>query len=75
MLGNQITPIPVELDGKLHTTSIPLEMVVFSATRGATLTLQLTTSTAAYAQPRLGGRVKFTTIDVSLPTATGMRAG
>ncbi len=75
VLGNQITPIPVELDGKLHTTSIPLEMVVFSATRGATLTLQLTTSTAAYAQPRLGGRVKFTTIDVSLPTATGMRAG
>ena len=47
---------------------------MFSAARGAKLTLQLTTSTTAYAQPRLGGHVKFTTIDVSLPTATGMRA-
>ena len=75
VLGNQITPIKVELDGKLHTTTIPLEMVVFSATRGAKLTLQLTTSTAAYAQPRLDGHMTFTTIDVNLPTATGTRAG
>jgi ABC-2 type transport system ATP-binding protein len=74
VLGNQITPIKVELDSKRHTTTIPLETVVFSAARGAKLTLQLTTSTTAYAQPRLGGHVKFTTIDVSLPTATGMRA-
>ncbi|HEY5173450.1 MAG TPA: hypothetical protein VIK54_17140, partial [Acidimicrobiia bacterium] len=75
VLGNQITPIKVELDGKVHTTAIPLEMVVFSAARGATLTLQLTTTTAAYAQPRLGGDVKFTAIDVRLPTVAGMRAG
>ncbi len=75
VLGNQITPIKVELDGKVHTTTIPLEMVVFSAARGATLTLQLTTTTAAYAQPRLGGDVKFTAIDVRLPTVAGMRAG
>jgi hypothetical protein len=75
VVGNQITPIKVELDGKVHTTTVPLEMVVFSAARGLTLTIQLTTSTTAYAQPRLGGDVKFTTIAVRLPTTTGMRAG
>jgi ABC-2 type transport system ATP-binding protein len=74
VLGNQITPVKVELDGKPHTTTVPLEMVVFSATPGAPLTLQLVGSTTAYAQPRLGGHVRFTAIDLALPTTTGTRA-
>ena len=73
VLGNQITPMKVELDGASHTLTVPLEMIVFSATVGAKLTLQLVASTVAYAQPRLGGRVDFSAIDVSLPTTTGLR--
>ena len=30
VLGNQITPIDVTLDGHTHTTSVPLEMVAFT---------------------------------------------
>ena len=50
VLGNQITPIEVTLDGKAHTTTVPLEMVAFTAKPGAHLTLQLVATTAAYAQ-------------------------
>ena len=73
VLGNQITPMKVELDGAPHTLTVPLELIVFSATAGAKLTLQLVASTVAYAQPRLGGRVDFTAIDLELPTTTGLR--
>ena len=41
MLGNQITPIVVKPDGKEQTTTVPLEMVAFTAKPGAKLTLQL----------------------------------
>ena len=73
--GNQVTPITVQLDGNTHTTTVPLEMIVFSAQPGSKLTLQLIATTPAYAQPRLGGQVKFTAVDVELPTVTGTRTG
>ena len=59
VLGNQITPIAVTLDGKAHTTTVPLEMVAFTAKPGAHLTLQLVATTVAYAKPRLGGTINF----------------
>jgi ABC-2 type transport system ATP-binding protein len=68
VLGNQITPIAVELDGETHSLTIPLETIVFAAAAGAELTLQLTASTPAYAKPRLGGTVVFDTIELALPT-------
>ncbi len=73
VLGNQITPMKVEADGASHTLTVPLELVVFSATAGSKLTLQLVASTVAYAQPRLGRNVDFTAIAVELPTTTGLR--
>lgn len=63
----------VEADGASHTLTVPLELVVFSATAGSKLTLQLVASTVAYAQPRLGGSVDFAAIAVELPTTTGLR--
>ncbi len=73
VLGNQITPMKVELDGASHTLTVPLEMIVFSATAGSKLTLQLVASTVAYAPPRLGGSVDFSAIAIQLPTTTGLR--
>src|SRR4029077_6921421 len=44
VLGNQVTPIPVTLDGETHTAKIPLEMVAHTLAPGETVTLQLVAS-------------------------------
>ena len=75
VLGNQITPIAVTLDGASHTATVPLEWVAFDAKARSTITLQLVATTVAYAPPRLGGQVDFTSIDISLPVVTGMDRG
>lgn len=72
VVGNQITPIPLELDGQEHTVEVDLETIVQHLEAGETLTLQLVATTTAYATPRLGGEVTFDRIELSLPTATAM---
>ncbi len=70
VLGNQVTPIDVTLDGRSHTESVPLEIVVFTGKTQASLQLQVVATTVAYAQPRLGGTVDFTKIRLALPVAS-----
>jgi ABC-2 type transport system ATP-binding protein len=72
VLGNQITPIAVTLDGKPHTLTVPLEDVAFTARPGTSLTLQIVATTVAYATPRLGGSIDFSAVSVTLPTASGL---
>ncbi len=72
VLGNQITPIEVTLDGVSHTVTVPLEMIAFTAHVGSSVSLQLVATTVAYAQPRLGGSVDFTGIQIQLPVDTAM---
>ena len=72
VLGNQITPIPVILDGSTHTLSFPLEIVAFTAATGSHLELQITPTTVAYAVPQLGGSITMSAIHISLPTATNL---
>ena len=72
VIGNQITPIEVQLDGEEHTVSTPLEMIAFSAKPGAIITLQLVATTVAYSQPQLGGEITFGSIDLSLPVSTDL---
>jgi ABC-2 type transport system ATP-binding protein len=74
VLGNQITPIEVVLDGQRHQVSVPLEIVAYTGKPGAKVTLQIVATTTAYAVPRLGGTVTFDKIDVSLPTAAAIAA-
>jgi ABC-2 type transport system ATP-binding protein len=69
VLGNQVTPVAVTLDGKAHTTSVPLEIVAFTVKPGARIMLQLVATTVAYAQPRLGGSVTFSHVGIVLPVA------
>jgi ABC-2 type transport system ATP-binding protein len=69
VLGNQITPIDVTLDGKSHTTTVPLEMVAFTTKPGGSLLLQIVATTVAYAQPRLGGSISMTA-KLELPATT-----
>jgi len=75
VLGNQVTPIEVTLDGRSHTASVPLEMIAFTGRPGAHIELQLVATTVAYAAPRLGGSVDFSRVHISLPVVTGATAG
>ncbi len=74
VLGNQVTPIAVTLDGRPHTTTVPLEMVVFTGTPQSHLELQLVASTVTYGKPRFGGSVEFTRAQLALPVASGIVA-
>jgi ABC-2 type transport system ATP-binding protein len=72
VLGNQITPIDVTLDGQTHTASVPLEIVSQAMAPGQHVTVQLVATTVAYAQPRLGGSVTFSAVKVALPVVKGV---
>ena len=74
MLGNQITPIEVTLDGQQHTTTVPLEMVAYTAdARRARSLLQIVATTVAYARPRLGGSIAIAA-HLTLPVAANLTA-
>lgn len=72
VLGNQITPIAVDLDGTEHTVEVPLEMVAHTLAPGSGVTLQLVAATTAYAKPRFGGTIDFSAIAISLPVAADL---
>jgi ABC-2 type transport system ATP-binding protein len=72
VVGNQITPFALTLDGVRRTATVPLEMIAHHLRPGHTLTLQLVASTVAYSIPRLGGQVSFEHIRVELPVAKGI---
>lgn len=69
VVGNQLTPIQVTLDGKRHQTDVPLEVIAHHLTPGHTLTLQLVATSTAYWAPKPGGRITFSTVKVSIPVA------
>ena len=75
VVGNQITPIDVTLDGQPHTADVPLEVIAQHLEGGHTLTLQLVATTVAYATPRLGGSIDFSVVTISIPVAKGVRKG
>ncbi len=68
VLGNQVTPVPVSLDGATHTFSEPLEVLAAADHPGETFTLQLTASTVAYQTQRATGVVHFSRIAIAIPT-------
>jgi ABC-2 type transport system ATP-binding protein len=72
VVNNQITPIPVKLDGSSHTITVPLETVGYTAGAGTSLELQLVATTVAYVTPRLGGSISFSRVTVVLPTVKGL---
>jgi ABC-2 type transport system ATP-binding protein len=73
VVNNQITPIPVTLDGKSHSVTIPLESIGYTAKAGTSLELQLVATTVAYITPRLGGTINVERVRLNVPTAKGLR--
>ncbi|MDT5014152.1 MAG: type transport system ATP-binding protein, partial [Mycobacterium sp.] len=69
VLGNQVTPIPVTLDGEEHTIKIPLEMVAHTLAPGETVTLQLVASAVEYQALSGSGTLKVKGMTLKLPTA------
>jgi ABC-2 type transport system ATP-binding protein len=72
VVNNQITPIPLTLDGRTHSLVIPMETIGYTGASGKPLELQLTPTTVAYVTPRLGGSIHFSRVVVSLPTVSGL---
>ena len=68
VLGNQITPIPVSLDGATHTTTLPLEVLSATDHPGEHFTVQVAASTVAYQTQRATVAIDFSRIRVALPT-------
>jgi ABC-2 type transport system ATP-binding protein len=69
VLGNQVTPIAVTLDGQEHEASVPLEMVAHTLAPGQTVTLQIVASAITYQPLKGGGNVTIKNIKLTLPTA------
>ena len=68
VLGNQITPVELVLDGAPHTVTGPLEIIVATVGAGQKLTLQLVAQSVLYDTFPVGGSVTFSKVSVSLPT-------
>lgn len=73
VLGNQVTPVPLILDGQEHTLTIPLEEVSYTAGPGTRLVLQITPATSVYALPKATALTSFTA-SVAVPTVAAYPA-
>lgn len=71
VLGNQITPIRLRLDGKRREVRRSLEVVSATVGRRRPLTLQIVAQSSAYNVFPNGGSVRFSRIRVALPTYAG----
>jgi ABC-2 type transport system ATP-binding protein len=69
VLGNQVTPIPLLLDGSDHQVSRRLEAVAATLRPGSSFTLQLTSSATNYGLQRVTGTVDFDSVKLTLPRA------
>lgn len=73
VIGNQITPVKVTLDGADHTANLDMEMIAFAMKPGSKVTLQIVATTVAYAEPQMGGSIQFSKVDLDLPVATYLK--
>ncbi|MFV8050777.1 CocE/NonD family hydrolase [Mycobacterium sp. 48b] len=69
VIGNVVTPIPVTLDGKEHTVTIPMEAVAYTLEPGHTATVQITSSATPFLNFTQFGAINISGVEVSLPTA------
>jgi ABC-2 type transport system ATP-binding protein len=67
VLGNQVTPIPIKLDGATHTITRWLEGV---AAAGGRYRLQLIGGSQVYGPARGVGAITFSAARISLPTTS-----
>jgi ABC-2 type transport system ATP-binding protein len=69
-LGNQVTPLPVTLDGQAHTVTRPLEGGAAAIAAGARYRLQVIGGSQVYGPVRDAAAIDFSSIRLTLPTAS-----
>lgn len=67
VVGNQVTPIPVTLDGKEHTVERPLEAVAMRMTPGSRYRLQISDGSNVYGLTLGLGSVDLADVSLTLP--------
>ncbi|MFN8113460.1 MAG: CocE/NonD family hydrolase [Solirubrobacterales bacterium] len=67
VLGNQVTPIPVRLDGKRHVVRRPLEAIAHTLHPGSGVILQIMASATNWGPQRSAGAVDLDEATVRLP--------
>jgi ABC-2 type transport system ATP-binding protein len=68
VLGNQVTPVPVTLDGAAHTVTRPLEGVAASLAPGRRYRLQVIGGSQVYGPVRGAAAVTIASARIELPT-------
>ena len=69
VLGNQVTPIPVTLNGQTQTITEPLNMIAATLNPRQSVTLQLVGSSADFESISSLGELTVSNITLTLPTA------
>jgi ABC-2 type transport system ATP-binding protein len=69
VLGNQVTPLPVTLDGASHTVTRPLEAIAASMTPGGRYHLQIVGGSQVYGPVRGAGAITISGARLTLPKA------
>ena len=75
VVGNQVTPIPVTLDGASHTVKRPLEAIAASLSPASRLTLQVIGGSQVYGPVRGAGAVQIAKARLELPTVGASGGG
>jgi ABC-2 type transport system ATP-binding protein len=73
VLGNQVTPIPIVIDGASHTVRRSLEGVAAAVGADSKYTLQIIGGSQVYGPVRTTAMVTVSRAHVELPTVTGAR--
>ena len=68
VVGNQVRPIPLVLDGKQHTIERPLEAIAASLTPQSKLTLQITGGSQVYGPARTAADLQIAKARLEIPT-------
>jgi ABC-2 type transport system ATP-binding protein len=67
VLGGQVTPIQIELDGQPHTLNVSLEPVAYDVSPSSRLRLELIPATNVYGNQRATGSADFSNVELTLP--------
>ena len=69
VVGNQVSPVPVTLDGNQHTVSVPLADIVYTMAPDSDLELQIVSFATAWASFTQFGAINVQSVRLELPTA------
>ena len=67
VIGGQVTPVPLEIDGQTHTIEVSLEPIAYTLTPSSSLRLELIPATNVYGNQRANANVEVLRAALTLP--------